>query len=286
MTLLDSITAYEAGIRLGFFCTIFLVMATWELVAPRRKLVGNKAMRWTNNIILVVLNTLVLRLLFPTAAIGVAIVSQQNHWGILAQLNIPFWAIVTLAVVLLDFAIYQQHVMFHSLPILWRLHRVHHADIDIDLTTGSRFHPFEIILSMLIKMSVITLIGAPVIAVIIFEILLNGSAMFNHSNVHIPKTIDHWLRLFIVTPDMHRVHHSVEDYEANSNFGFNVPWWDRLFGTYTAQPSQGHLGMTIGIHKYNQPKDVCWLPGLLLLPLKGKISQYAINRRSWDSDEK
>ncbi len=186
----------------------------------------------------------------------------------------------------MDFAIYLQHVMVHAIPALWRLHRVHHADPDYDVTTGARFHPIEIFLSMLIKFAVIMVLGPSVVAVVIFEVMLNATAMFNHGNIHLPKGIDSILRLFVVTPDMHRVHHSVEDDEANSNFGFSLPWWDRLFGTYRAQPRAGHKGMTIGIHSYREPKQVTWISGMYILPFIGKISSYAINRRQWgDSEE-
>jgi sterol desaturase/sphingolipid hydroxylase (fatty acid hydroxylase superfamily) len=177
--------------------------------------------------------------------------------------------------------------MVHAVPLLWRLHRVHHADLDYDVTTGARFHTLEIILSMLIKFATIMVLGPPVVAVVIFEVLLNGTAMFNHANVRLPLPLDRVLRWFVVTPDMHRVHHSVEDDEANSNFGFSLPWWDRLFGTYRDQPRGGHEGMTIGIHQYRDPKQVERLPGMLALPFIGKISGYAINRREWSSkDEK
>jgi len=173
----------------------------------------------------------------------------------------------------------------HAIPLLWRLHRVHHADPDYDVTTGARFHTLEIILSMLIKFATIVVLGPPVVAVVIFEVLLNATAMFNHSNVRLPLGLDRVLRWFVVTPDMHRVHHSVEDDETNSNFGFNLPWWDRLFGTYRAQPRAGHQGMTIGIHKYQDARLVSWLPGMLALPFVGKISGYVINRRQWSSGD-
>jgi sterol desaturase/sphingolipid hydroxylase (fatty acid hydroxylase superfamily) len=256
-------------------------MAVWELAAPRRALTLPKAVRWSNNIGLVVFNTALLRLLFPAAAVGMAAFAAQQGWGLLNYLELPFWLAVLVAVIALDFVIWLQHVMVHAIPVLWRLHRVHHADPDYDLTTGARFHPIEIILSMLIKFATIAVLGPPVVAVIIFEVLLNATAMFNHGNVRLPAKVDRVLRWFIVTPDMHRVHHSVEHDETNSNFGFNLPWWDRLFGTYRDQPRGGHEGMTIGIHGYNQPRDVSWLPGLLVLPFRGRISGYVINRRQW-----
>ena len=185
----------------------------------------------------------------------------------------------------MDLVIYLQHVLVHAVPSLWRLHRVHHADLDYDVTTGARFHPIEIILSMLIKFATIIVLGPPVVAVIIFEVILNAMAMFNHGNIKLPKSVDRVLRWLVVTPDMHRVHHSVEDNEANSNYGFNLSIWDRLFGTYIDQPRDGHLGMTIGIHKYRDPKQVDQLPGMLLLPFKGKITGYAINRREWSKQD-
>jgi sterol desaturase/sphingolipid hydroxylase (fatty acid hydroxylase superfamily) len=185
------------------------------------------------------------------------------------------------AVIAMDFTIYLQHVLVHAVPALWRLHRVHHADLDYDVTTGARFHTIEIVLSMLIKFATIVVLGPPLVAVVIFEVVLNATAMFNHGNIALPKGLDRVLRWFVVTPDMHRVHHSVEDDEANSNFGFNLPWWDRLFGTYRDQPRAGHQGMTIGIHTYRATKQVSWLPGMLALPFIGRVRDYAINRRSW-----
>lgn len=282
----DWILGNELPIRLGFFFGIFAVMAVWEVLSPRRALTVSKGIRWINNLGLVFLNSFVLRLLFPAAAVGVAVIAQQRGWGLLNLYEVPFVLSVVIAVVIMDFVIYLQHVMVHAVPILWRLHRVYHADLDYDVTTGARFHTLEIILSMLIKFATIMVLGPPVVAVVIFEVLLNATAMFNHGNVHIPEGLDRVLRWFVVTPDMHRVHHSVEVDEANSNFGFNLPWWDRLFGTYRDQPRGGHEGMAIGIHKYRDPKQVDQLPGMLALPFIGKISGYAINRREWSSDEK
>jgi sterol desaturase/sphingolipid hydroxylase (fatty acid hydroxylase superfamily) len=213
--------------------------------------------------------------------------AAEQGWGAFNYLEVPFWLAVVASVVIMDFIIYLQHVMVHAVPVLWRLHRMHHADLDFDVTTGARFHPIEILLSMLIKFATIVVLGPPVVAVVIFEVVLNATAMFNHGNVRLPLGLDRVLRWVVVTPDMHRVHHSVEDDEANSNFGFNLPWWDRLFGTYRDQPRAGHVGMTIGIHKHRDPKQVSWFPGMLLLPFRGKITGYAINRREWSaSDEK
>jgi sterol desaturase/sphingolipid hydroxylase (fatty acid hydroxylase superfamily) len=254
-------------------------MAVWELLAPRRLLLIPKLLRWSNNLALVVLNSLVLRLLFPTAAIGVAVFANKHEWGMSYIVDFPFMLEVIFVVIIMDAIIYFQHVMMHAVPVFWRLHRVHHADPDFDVTTGSRFHPLEIIISMLIKFAVIIFLGAPVISVIIFEVLLNASAMFNHSNVRLNKSMDQFLRLIIVTPDMHRVHHSIEADEANSNFGFSLPWWDRLFGTYRSQPRAGHEAMRIGIHEYNRPEQVTYLHKILWLPFIGKITDYALNRR-------
>jgi len=282
----DWILGNEAPIRLSFFFGIFAVMAVWELLSPRRVLTTSKSLRWINNLGLVFLNTFVLRLLFPAAAVGVALFAREQGWGLFNHTQPPIALAVVASVIIMDGVIYLQHVMVHAVPLLWRLHRVHHADPDYDVTTGARFHPLEIILSMLIKFATILLLGPPLIAVIIFEVLLNATAMFNHANVKLPFAVDRILRWLVVTPDMHRVHHSVEDDEANSNFGFNLPWWDRLFGTYRDQPRGGHEEMTIGIHSYHEPRQVSWLSGMLLLPFVGRITAYAINRREWSNDEK
>ena len=277
------VLAHEPAIRLGFFMGIFALVALWELLAPRRALTASRALRWTSNLALVVLNTVLLRLLFPLAAVGVAAFCTANGWGALNHFQVPFWLAVPLAVIAMDCVIWLQHVMVHAVPALWRLHRVHHADLDYDLTTGSRFHPIEIALSMLIKVATITVLGPPVVAVVIFEVLLNAAALFNHGNIRLPPGLDRMLRWIIVTPDMHRVHHSVEEDETNSNFGFNLPWWDRLFGTYRAQPRAGQVGMTIGIHGYTDPREVARLDGMLLMPFKSErldTQGYAINRRS------
>lgn len=287
MELNEFVMAYEKAIRMSAFFGILGVMALWEILAPRRVLTVSKAVRWVNNLGIVFFNSFLLRLIFPAAAVGMASFASTQGWGIFNYFELPFWLVVITSVVIMDFIIYLQHVMVHAIPTLWRFHRMHHADLDFDVTTGARFHPIEIILSMLIKFATIVVLGPPVLAVVIFEVVLNMTAMFNHGNVRLPLSIDRVLRWFIVTPDMHRVHHSVEDDEANSNFGFNLPWWDRLFGTYRDQPRAGHEGMTIGIHKYRETKQVTWLSGMLLLPFKGKITGYAINRREWSNpDEK
>ncbi len=281
MNLEEFILTNEKPIRMGFFFGVLAVMALWEIVAPRRRLTVSKSVRWVNNLGLVFLNSFILRVLFPAAAVGVALTASKHGWGLFNIYELPLYISVIASIVIMDFVIYVQHVMVHAIPVLWRLHRVHHADPDYDVTTGARFHTLEIILSMLIKFATILLLGPPVVAVILFEIILNVTAMFNHGNVGLPPALDRVLRWIVVTPDMHRVHHSVEDDEANSNFGFSLPWWDRLFGTYRDQPRGGHQGMIIGIHKYHDAKDVSWITGMLLLPFHGKISEYAINRRQW-----
>lgn len=286
MSLEEVIISNEKYIRMGFFFGMIILIGLWEILAPKRVLTVSKTVRWMNNLGLVFFNIFILRVLFPVAAVGVATIATYNGWGLFNYFEVPFWLAVVATVIIMDFVIYIQHVMVHAIPVLWRLHRVHHADLDYDVTTGSRFHTLEIILSMLIKFATILLLGPPIVAVIIFEVILNATAMFNHGNISLPKTFDKYLRLFLVTPDMHRVHHSVEDDEANSNFGFSLPWWDRLFGTYRDQPRAGHEGMTIGIHKFRDPKQVSWLPGMLALPFIGKMSGYVINRRQWNSQDK
>ena len=279
------VLAHEPTIRLGFFLGVFALVAGWELAAPRRALILSRSLRWTGNLGLVLLNTVLLRLLFPMAAVGVAAFAAAHGWGLLNHFRVPFGLALPVAVIALDLVIWLQHVMVHAVPALWRLHRVHHADLDYDLTTGARFHPIEIVLSMLIKFATIAVLGPPVLAVVIFEVLLNATSMFNHGNIRLPAPLDRVLRWFVVTPDMHRVHHSVEDDETNSNFGFNLPWWDRLFGTYRAQPRAGHQAMMIGIHGHADAREVARLPGMLLLPFKGEVDGYAINRRSWSSEK-
>ena len=284
MKLNEFIIANEVQIRLAFFFGVFAVMALWEVIAPKRALTVSKLVRWVNNLGLVFLNSLILRLLFPAAAVGAAAFASEQGWGLLNYYPVAGWVAIVVSLIAMDFVIYLQHVLVHAVPALWRLHRVHHADLDYDVTTGARFHPVEILLSMLIKFATILVLGPPLIAVVIFEVVLNATAMFNHANVSLPRGLDRVLRWLVVTPDMHRVHHSVEDDEANSNFGFNLPWWDRLFGTYRDQPRAGHRGMTIGIHGYRSTKQAAWLPGMLALPFVGKVTGYAINRREWGDD--
>jgi sterol desaturase/sphingolipid hydroxylase (fatty acid hydroxylase superfamily) len=275
------IASHASAIRLASFLGVFALMALWEMHCPRRSRSTARRVRWTGNLGLVVLNSLLLRLIFPAAAVGAAAFAAAHGWGLLARAHLSAGPAVVLAVIALDLTIYLQHVMLHAVPMLWRLHRVHHADLDFDVTTGVRFHPCEILLSLLIKLAAIVLLGAPVVSVVIFEVLLNATSMFNHGNVRLAAAPDRLLRWLIVTPDMHRVHHSAEEDETNSNFGFNLPWWDRLFGTYRPQPRAGHDAMTLGIRTFRRPRLCTWLPGMLAIPFLGGAAGYAINRRSW-----
>jgi len=273
-----SLTEHEAALRLAAFVGVFAAVALWEWLAPRRRARFARARRWPHNLALLVLDALAVRVLAPGAAIAIALAGEAHGWGLLNAVALPAWAEVLIAVVLLDLAIYFQHVVFHAVPALWRLHRVHHADPDFDVTTGTRFHPLEILLSLGIKCAAVTAIGAPAVAVLLFEVLLNATAMFNHANARLPAGADRWLRWLVVTPDMHRVHHSALASETNSNFGFNVPWWDRLFGTYRAQPLAGHEAMTIGVDAFRSPEDLR-LDRLLAQPFRGAAGNYAIDPR-------
>ena len=268
----------EPAIRLFAFASIFAVMAAWEIAAPRRDQRIRRGTRWPGNIGVVVLDTVLVRLLFPTTAVGLALVAEAQGWGLLHALGLPIWVSVPLAVLALDLAIYLQHVLFHAVPALWRLHRMHHADLEFDVTTGARFHPIEILLSMGIKLGVVAAVGAPAVAVLGFEGLLNATSMFNHSNVRMPTWLDRVLRWIVVTPDMHRVHHSIVARETNSNFGFNLPWWDRLFGTYRDQPAAGHKAMTIGIEQFRDPAEQR-LDHMLTQPFRDDDRTYALGRR-------
>jgi sterol desaturase/sphingolipid hydroxylase (fatty acid hydroxylase superfamily) len=262
-----SLLSHEPLVRLSCFAGLFALLALWELRAPRRAQEIGRTSRWPGNLGVVIVDTIVLRLLFPTAAVGVALLGEERGWGLLNNVAGPGWLEVVVAVVVLDLAIYLQHVLFHAVPLLWRLHRMHHADLEFDVTTGVRFHPVEIVLSMVIKLAVVAALGAPALAVLIFEVLLNATSMFSHSNIELPRRLDRVLRLFVVTPDMHRVHHSIERHETDSNFGFNLPWWDRLFGTYRSAPAAGHEGMTIGIPQFRDAKELR-LDRMLLQPLR------------------
>ena len=246
-------SAHEPLIRLGVFIAVFGVMALWEVMAPCRSQDTGRWLRWPNNLGVAVINAVVVRVLFPSAAVGAAMIARDHQWGLFNLLPAPRWAAAAVSVILLDLAVYAQHVAFHAVPPLWRLHRMHHADLEFDVTTGLRFHPAEIVLSMLIKSAIVLLLGAPAVAVVIFEVVLNATAMFNHGNVRMALPLDRLLRMIVVTPDMHRVHHSVSRRETDSNFGFSLPWWDHLFGTYRAQPEAGHEEMAIGIGQFRDP---------------------------------
>ena len=273
--------ANEAPIRLTFFFAILAVMAGWEVAAPRRPSQLPRRLRWASNLGVVVINTILVRLSFPILAVGLAVMAEERRWGLFNAFDVPDWTAFVVSILALDLAIYLQHVMFHAVPALWRLHRMHHADLEFDVTTGLRFHPVEIVLSMGIKLAVIAALGPPAAAVLVFEVLLNATSMFNHSNIRLPAGTDRALRLIVVTPDMHRVHHSIHPAETNSNFGFNLPWWDRLLGTYRAQPKEGHEGMTIGIEQFRTRRDL-WLDRMLVQPLCGPASGYPINRETKD----
>ncbi len=274
----DWILQNDTTIRLGVFLGVLALMVIWELIAARRELYHPRFGRWLANLGISVVDSLVARLVFPAAAVGVALIVETRGWGLLNYFEVPYLLTIVLSLVLLDLAIYLQHVMFHAVPALWRLHMVHHTDQDLDATSGIRFHPIEIVLSLLIKFAIIAALGVPPVAVLMFEVVLNATSIFNHANVRLPLPLDRLLRLVLVTPDMHRVHHSVEIDESNSNFGFNLPWWDRLFGTYRAQPKLGHEGMVLGIEHVQQEKPIGLL-GLLGLPMTKGTGRYPIGRR-------
>lgn len=275
--MINFLLSHERVIRLGAFAGIFSVMALWEVLAPRRRQIIGRWQRWPSNLGIIVLDSVLVRLILPTAAVGVALFAQSHGWGLFHAWRMPEWFVLMASVLLLDLAIYLQHVMLHAVPLLWRLHRMHHTDLEFDLTTGARFHPLEILLSLVIKLGVIVALGAPAVAVLVFEVVLNVTSMFNHGNVRLPRRLDRVLRWLTVTPDMHRVHHSWYPDETNSNFGFNLSWWDRIFGTYRAQPRDGHTGMTIGINQFREPRELR-LDRMLWQPMRGPVDSYPINR--------
>jgi sterol desaturase/sphingolipid hydroxylase (fatty acid hydroxylase superfamily) len=268
---------FEIPIRLAAFAGVFVLMAAWELLAPRRNQAAERPLRWPSNLGLVALDTVLVRILVPTTAVGIGLLAEHRGWGLFHSFAVPGWLAVIASIIVLDLAIYLQHVLFHAVPALWRLHRMHHADLAFDVTTGVRFHPIEILLSMLIKLAVVAALGAPALAVLLFEVLLNATSMFNHGNVRLPRRLDGMLRWIVVTPDMHRVHHSVEVPETNSNFGFNLPWWDRMFGTYCAQPMAGHDAMTIGIEQFRDRSELR-LDRMLLQPFREDAGNYPLGR--------
>ncbi|NNL72286.1 MAG: sterol desaturase family protein [Silicimonas sp.] len=274
--MIDTILVAEPEIRLTAFLGVLAAMALWEIAAPRRRRDFPRVIRWTNNLALVIVDTVILRLTFPILAVGLAVTAEDRGWGLFNNLDIPVWGAALASMLLLDLAIYLQHVMFHAVPALWRLHRMHHADLDFDATTGLRFHPVEIAISMAIKLAVVAALGPPAYAVLLFEVILNATALFNHANINLPVSIDRWLRWVLVTPDMHRVHHSVDPRETNSNYGFNLPWWDRLLGTYVAQPAKGHTEMQIGIEQFRTKRDL-WIDRMLVQPIRGPASGHALD---------
>ena len=265
-------------IRFGVFAVMLVIMAFWEILAPRRPLIASKTLRWSGNLGILAIDTVLVRLSFTVLPVAMAQRAQGAGWGILNLVSIPVWLKVIIGIMLLDLAIYLQHLMLHAVPVFWRLHMMHHADLDFDFTTGVRFHPVEILVSMVIKLTAVAVIGPLPLAVLLFEVFLNATSMFNHGNVRLPPQADRFLRLIVVTPEMHRVHHSVIPKETNSNFGFNFPWWDRIAGTYRDQPEAGHEGMTIGLKQFQAIKrqTLFWM---LALPFKGKVGKYPINLR-------
>ena len=276
--MVEAILENELVVRLGFFLAVFSIIALWELPMPRRKCEVSRWGRWPSNLGIVAFDAVLVRVFIPATTVTMALIAEEGGWGLFNQLVLPGWAAVLFSVIALDLVIYLQHVMFHAVPILWRFHRVHHADLDFDVTTGVRFHPIEILLSMGIKLAAVVVLGVPGIAVLIFEVLLNATSMFNHGNVRLPSNLDRVLRWIVVTPDMHRVHHSIIPREANSNFGFNLPWWDRLLGTYRAQPADGHEGMVIGIGQFRTRRDLR-LDWMLSQPFRGNVGDYPLSGR-------
>lgn len=277
----DALFAYEPMIRLGAFAGVFALMTAWELLTPRRPQTVERNWRWPNNLGVLAVDALLVRVVLPVTTVGFALVAEAHGVGLFNMITLPAWASIIVSVMVLDLAIYLQHVLFHAVPALWRLHRMHHADLEVDVTTGLRFHPVEIFLSTGVKLTVVAAVGAPAAAVLIFEVLLNATSIFNHSNVRIPAAVDRILRWFVVTPDMHRVHHSIVRRETNSNFGFNLPWWDRLLGTYRAQPAAGHAAMTIGIEQFRDPREL-GIDRMLLQPFRGEAGGYPLGMREAD----
>jgi sterol desaturase/sphingolipid hydroxylase (fatty acid hydroxylase superfamily) len=275
----DWIIGHELGVRLIGFAGVLAAMAAWESLAPRRALVTPRVVRWANHLAISAMNALLVRALLPAAAVGVALAAERAGWGLCNTFAVPRPIALIGSMVALDLAIYLQHVLFHAVPVLWRLHRVHHADLDFDVTTGLRFHPLEILLSTAIKAAAIVALGAPATVVLIFEVLLNATSMFNHGNVRLAPAFERRLRRLVVTPEMHRVHHSIEARETNSNFGFNLPWWDRCFGTYRDQPDAGHERMTIGLADLRDARQVERLAGILWLPMRRPNRRPPIVRR-------
>lgn len=267
--MIDALALNETTLRTGFFVGIFALMAGWEALAPLRERGVSRSLRWSNNLALVALDSVIVRLVFPVTAVSFAALAAERDWGLINLLDLPFWPALIVSLLLLDLIIYLQHRLFHAVPLLWRLHRVHHADTEFDVTTALRFHPLEMLVSMAIKLAAIAVIGAPAQAVLVFEVVLNGAAMFNHANVALPPKVERMLRLVFVTPDMHRIHHSTKFEEMNRNFGFNLAWWDRLLGSYCPRAQQDQHTMPIGLDQFRTGRDL-WLDRMLLQPLRRK----------------
>ncbi len=273
----------EMQIRLISFISILSVIAIWEVAAPRRKLTVNKGIRWLNNGSIILLNTLIVRLALPILPVLLAVKLSNHGSGLFNMLEIPLYLKVFFSIIIMDLILYLQHAMFHAMPLFWRLHMVHHADLDLDVTTALRFHPIEILLSTGLKLAIVMVLGPPAVAVMIFEIILNGAAMFHHGNIKLPSAFDRILRKLIITPDMHRIHHSVIIRETNSNFGFNIAWWDYIFGTYRAQPMNLHENMPIGLMQYRKTGDMNFFK-LMALPFIGETGLYSMNK--WGGEPK
>ncbi len=261
-------------IRIGAYVSVLILMTLWELMRPHRQLTNSKLCRWGGNLAIVALNTLVARILFAGGAFAVATTAQERGWGLLHLVEGPLWLEAAIGILALDFIIYWQHRIFHVVPLLWRFHMMHHSDLDLDVTSGVRFHPVEIVLSLAMKTMAIIAVGASPIVVMIFEVVLNATSLFNHGNVAIPQRLDRLLRWIVVTPDMHRIHHSTDVRETNSNYGFNVPWWDRLFGTYCHEPALGHLGMRIGLEHLG-PSICLNIFTMLRFPFSTSLKRYS-----------
>jgi sterol desaturase/sphingolipid hydroxylase (fatty acid hydroxylase superfamily) len=267
--MIEAFALNEITMRIGIFAGVFALMAAWEALAPLRQRGVSRSLRWGNNLALVALDSVIVRLVFPVTTVSFAVLAAERDWGLLNLLDLPFWPALIVSLLLLDLIIYLQHRLFHAVPLLWRLHRVHHADIEFDVTTALRFHPLEMLVSMGIKLAAIAAIGAPAEGVLAFEVVLNGAAMFNHANVALPAKIERVLRLVVVTPDMHRIHHSTQIGEMNRNFGFNLAWWDRLLGSYCPRPQLDQSAMPIGLDQFRTRRDLR-LDRMLLQPWRGR----------------
>jgi sterol desaturase/sphingolipid hydroxylase (fatty acid hydroxylase superfamily) len=261
-----SLLEHESVIRFGFFLGTFVLMALWEVLAPLRVAATSKAVRWPNHVMLAAMNVVLARVLFPLAAVALAAYAGARGIGLFNMIPVPYLLAFVGSLLALDLAIYLFHLLFHTVPVLWRVHRLHHADLDIDVSTGVRFHPIQMVLSVAVKSVVILLLGPPALSVLTFEILSHAITLFNHGNVRVPPSLDRVLRWLVVTPDMHRIHHSIHIAETDSNFGFVLPWWDRMFGTYRAEPAAGQVRMVVGIESFRTDRDL-WLDRMVLNPV-------------------